>query len=258
MTCGILALLTDFGHRDPYVGIMKGVILSIAPQARLVDLCHEVAPQDIVEGSLLLQSALDYFPPGTLFVAVVDPGVGGERRALAVRGERHLYVAPDNGLLALALRRDRMREARQILPGPYTLARISPTFHGRDVFAPVAAHLCRGVRLEDLGPPATDLVDLEMAANERQGRLLRTRVLHVDRFGNLVTGLHRSECPSPVEVRMAGVSLPLLETYSQAPPGAALALWGSSDHLEISVNRGNAQECLGAGRGTVVEVVFEE
>ncbi len=255
MRSDIVTILTDFGGRDPYVGIMKGVILGLHPQARLVDLAHQVDPQDVRQGAFLLATAVDWFPPGTVHLAVVDPGVGSRRRALAVQGERHFYVGPDNGVLSLALRRDRMVAAVELQPGAWTLERVSRTFHGRDIFAPTAAHLARGVALENLGPPASNLVELDLPTNQVEGNRAITRVVHRDAFGNLVTLLHRSEVRGELlGVRMAGVEIPIRSTYAEAATGDLLACWGSADFLEIAANCGSAAERLGFDPETPIEV----
>lgn len=257
MRSGLVTFLTDFGSRDPYVGIMKGVVLGLNPEVHLVDLAHQVDPQDIQQGAFLLATAVDWFPPGTVHLAVVDPGVGGARRALAVQGERHFYVGPDNGVLTLALRRDHPVAAVEIRPGRWTLDRISRTFHGRDIFAPAAAHLARGVALTHLGPPATDLVELDLPPNHREGSRVETRVVHRDTFGNLVTLLHRGEVSEPLQtVRIAGREIPVRDTYGDVPQGGILACWGSADYLEIAVNRGSASQALGVEPGEPVEVLL--
>lgn len=259
MRSDIVTILTDFGGRDPYVGIMKGVILGLHPQARLVDLAHQVDPQDVRQGAFLLATAVDWFPPGTVHLAVVDPGVGSQRRALAVQGERHFYVGPDNGVLSLAIRRDRPVAAVELRPGSWTLERVSRTFHGRDIFAPAAAHLARGVALENLGPPVSDLVELDLGANVFEGNQVVTRVVHRDAFGNLVTLLHRSEVKgSLLGVRMAGVDIPVRSTYGEVAPGELLACWGSADYLEIAANRGSAAERLGFDPAAPVHVSLSE
>lgn len=257
MRSEIVTILTDFGGRDPYVGIMKGVILGLYSHVRLVDLAHHVDPHDVRQAAFLLATAIDWFPPGTVHLAVVDPGVGGERRALAVQGERHFYVGPDNGVLSLALRRDRPVAVVEVRPGPCTLDRISRTFHGRDIFAPVAAHLARGVALENLGSPASGLVELEVPRNLHEGDRVVTRVIHQDTFGNLVTLLHRSEVRGPLEtVRVGSREIPVRATYGDVPAGEMLACWGSADYLEIAMNRGSAAQSLGFDPASPVEVML--
>jgi len=257
MRSDIVTMLTDFGGRDPYVGILKGVILSLHPQARLVDLAHQVGAQDIRQGAFLLATAVDWFPRGTVHLAVVDPGVGGQRRALAVQGERHFYVGPDNGILSLAMRRDRPVAVVELRPGPWSLEKVSRTFHGRDLFAPAAAHLARGVALENLGTPVNDHVELNLEPNRLEDGCVRTQVIHCDAFGNLVTLLHRSEVEGGLSsVRVGGTEIPVCATYGDVDSGQLLACWGSADYLEIAVNRGSAAQRLGVAADAPVEVLL--
>jgi len=181
-----IALLTDFGHGDPYLGIMRGVILSINPQAQVVDLCHEVLPQNVFQAAFLLRAAYPYFPTGTIFVAVVDPGVGSARRILCLDTQCHLFLAPDNGLLSLIAAPGRWRH---VTSRRYFLNPVSHTFHGRDIFAPVAAHLSLGLDPGELGPVVADPVQLPAHIPQRFGDELRARVVHIDHFGNLITNV---------------------------------------------------------------------
>lgn len=251
---GVVTLLTDFGHKDPYVGVMKGVILGICPTARLVDLTHEVSPQDVVEGALQLARAVDWFPEGTIHVAVVDPDVGSDRQPLVIVGEKHYYVGPDNGMFALALERDTVRDIRRI--ERYTLPVLSATFHGRDVFAPVAGHLARGVKPADLGPPANPLRKLKLRMTKGEGANLEAAVMLIDHFGNIITGAHFDQLgfqPKTVEVK--GKKVPVKEAYSQVESGKPVAVRGSDGFLEISVNQGNAARHFGVQRGDRVRVL---
>ena len=256
----VISLLTDFGTHDPYVGIMKAVMLSRAPHARFVDLTHDVAPQNVRQGAFALASAVQWFAPGAIHVAVVDPGVGTERRAVVVQTHRARYVAPDNGLLTLALDGDPPVGAWHLTRPQYFLPARSATFHGRDVFAPVAAHLAQGVAPADLGDPidVAQLVRLPSPAPVPVAGGLRVPVIHADRFGNLVTALHRRQVDerAVIGARAAGRGLRRVETYGDVAPGTLLALWGSSDHLELSVSMGSAAQVLGLGEGDEVDVVI--
>lgn len=260
MANGIVTLCTDFGLRDGYVAAMKGAMLAVAPGLTLVDISHEVAPQAIAEGAFVLSTAYDAFPAGTVHLAVVDPGVGSARRALAVRTPRHTLVAPDNGVLTHVLRREGVVAAVALAEPAYWRRPVSATFHGRDVFAPVAAHLALGVPLEALGPPAEDLVTLDWPAPERRGALLLGHVAHVDRFGNVI-----SDVPAALlgDARVAEVEVGalrvggaggLLRTYAEAPRGGALALIGSHGHLEVAVREASAAAASGARIGDEVRV----
>jgi S-adenosylmethionine hydrolase len=247
----VIALLTDFGLADPYVGAMKGAILTVYPEATLVDVTHEVEAHDVAAGALALDAAYRYFPPGTVFVAVIDPGVGSDRRPIAAKAGEWTFVAPDNGLLTLAL--ERHPQARVHLLSNPVLYRepVSPVFHGRDLFGPAAAHLALGMKVEDMGPGVTDPVRLALPAKRRRRDGIEGVVLHVDRFGTLVTNLVETDLTElgggpPLEVRVGGRSLPLVRSYSDVPPGEPCALVGSSGRLEIAVNRGRADSLLGA------------
>ena len=254
----IITLTTDFGLRDPFVGIMKGVILGICREALLVDLTHEVAPQDILEAAVALESSWTFFPVGSIHLAVVDPGVGGARRALAVSVGGHHFVGPDNGLFSFALEAGSWR-AVSLESAVYRLREVSRTFHGRDVFAPAAAHLASGVALDRLGPPVTDPVRLMMPAARIEGGELAGEIIGSDRFGNLVTSVTaqkiRDLTPGVVNVAVAGRDLGSpLSHYAEGAPGVPKPIYGSSGRLEIFVRNGSARDLLGAGRGTPVRI----
>ncbi|MFQ5514536.1 MAG: S-adenosyl-l-methionine hydroxide adenosyltransferase family protein [Myxococcota bacterium] len=255
MTASCLTLLTDFGVADGYVAAMKGVILSRCADVQLIDITHEIPPGDIRAAAYVLLQAVGTYPSGTVHLVVVDPGVGSERRALACRGGDQLFVGPDNGVLAAALEDCTARQA-VVLTRP-ELWRESPSavFHGRDVFAPVAARLAAGGRLEELGDavdPAT-LIPRPWSDPERCGEEWIGEVIHVDRFGNLITNLPLDEEHAWAgELRVGALVLPLRRCYSDAPEGDLLGLRGSSGLLEIACNRGRAVERLGEGRGLVV------
>ncbi len=251
----IVTLTTDFGTRDSYVAAMKGVILGVAAGARLVDVSHEVAAHDVTEAALALEAVVGFFPPGTVHLAVVDPGVGTARRGLAVAAAGALFVGPDNGLFTPFLDRPGWR-AFELRAAAYRLPAVSRTFHGRDVFAPAAAHLALGLSPERLGPPIADPVRLHWpTVREAHGAVAGT-VLHVDRFGNLVTSVRAEafETFGPVTVRLAGRALPFVGTYGELAAGQAGALVGGSGRLEIAVREGSAAARLRARRGTPVVV----
>lgn len=254
----IITLLTDFGTRDPYVAEMKGVILALAPGVTLVDVTHEIAPQAVVEGALALEAVMAVFPPGTIHVAVVDPGVGTARRGLVVSASGQYLVGPDNGLLTPALARGPW-EAFELAVPEYHRPVVSRTFHGRDVFAPAAAHLARGVAPERLGPPVRDPVRLAWPEAEEVAGRLRGRVIHVDRFGNLITSITAAQAEAlaargPVVARVAGRRLPVVGTYGELPRGGAGALVGSRNRLEVAVREGSAAGRFGARVGSAVSL----
>lgn len=254
-----ITMMTDFGLVEPYVAVMKGVILSIAPNASLVDLTHAVPPQDVRRAAFLLSTAIDYFPAGTVHVVVVDPGVGGERRPIAVQTDRACFLAPDNGVLTLALTRQRAEVIIHLTNSDYWLPEVSATFHGRDIFAPVAAYLALGVPIGELGVPIDDVVRLPAAEPARQpDGSVHGRVQHIDRFGNCVTNVpsHMLRLDTPFVVKVAGSSIRgISPTYTAAEPGIALSLIGSSGFLEIAVCDGNAAEQLDVHVGDTVLIV---
>lgn len=254
MNPDIIALMTDFGLQDPYVGIMKGVILSIHRDVHLIDITHQIPPGDVVRAATLLLEALPFFPKGTIHLVVVDPGVGGTRRPILVLSKDQMLVGPDNGIFWPVVLQDPGSKVLHLNEPSYFLPRISHTFHGRDVFAPVAAHLARGVHPFHMGRPIGDMVMLQMAQAVVSGEALEGEIVRADGFGNLITNIHREQMEAFLaggeavilvgETRVPG----LTTTYSNVPEGEWLALYGSSGHLEIAVNRGRASERLGRGK----------
>ena len=257
----IITLTTDFGNADTYVGQMKGAALAIDPDVLLVDLCHGVPPQDVRAGSYLLEIGYSVFPAGTVHVAVVDPGVGTDRRMLAVQAGQYYFLAPDNGLLTRVLRRERMTAAHVLQQASYFGARRSTTFAGRDVFAPVAAWICRGVGLDRLGPPATELVSLESPPERIElGRATRIPVIHVDHFGNVVLDVrletltavlgHVPDRESTLRLAAEGGQVTrFAPTYARAESPEPFFLINSAGYLEVAVNAGRADLALGLRRG---------
>ena len=239
----MVALLTDYGLQDAYVGTMKGAILSTNPSARIIDLTHDVPPQDVGEGSRVLAAALPYFPDGTVFVAVVDPGVGTDRAIVGVETDRHILLAPDNGLLGFLPRK---RRIVRISDSKYFLKPVSNTFHGRDIFAPVAGRLAKGVDLARFGPAVKKVATLPEDA--------RGRVVAIDRFGNAITNIPGDRVPRGARIKVGRtVVKSLSRTYGDVRKGAILALVGSSGYVEISVNQGSALKA-GIHKGDTVTV----
>jgi S-adenosylmethionine hydrolase len=233
----VITLTTDFGTRDPYVAEMKGVILSITRDVHVVDITHEVAPHDVLEGALALEAAAPRFPAATIHVAVVDPGVGTARRALAVAARDQMFVGPDNGLFTPFLG-GRRWHAFELSAAEFRATAVSHTFHGRDIFAPAAAHLARGIEPARLGPPVADPVRLAWPEVRVSEDRVGGAVVHVDRFGNLVTSIHAdaiASLGSGVAVRVGGKSLPFVRTYGELGRGDPGALVGSTNRLEIPV-----------------------
>lgn len=258
---GIVTLTTDFGARDPYVGAVKGVILAHAPQARIVDISHEIPPYDVQAGAYVVANACGYFPTGTVHVAVVDPGVGGRRRAVAIVTDRYLLVGPDNGLFGWLLSGLELRAvyAIEMVGRP-----VSPTFHARDIFAPFAGRWVTGaepdVRLtaiERLAAPEPPTAAGPLTRAEG-GRMV-VRVIWIDRFGNLVTGVRRRdlsiEAPSPLRGRLGTERIESLRlTYEGGSRDVPFFVWGSSDFLEVSVDQGSAAAVTGARVGSILEI----
>jgi hypothetical protein len=253
----IITLTTDFGGQDAYAGIMHGVILAINPEARLVDLTHDIPAGDIRSGAFCLYSAAPFFPPGTIHVAVVDPGVGGDREALAIRTRRAIYLGPDNGLLSWAVRAGEVLEIRRLGRRSLWLPEISRTFHGRDILAPVAAHLSRGKAFGQVGERRATFIRLTWPAVEQTERAASGEVIHVDRFGNATTNLEGALFRQPPWSRatfhVRGRSLGTLQTHYQAAAnGCPVVVIGSTGHAEIAVSQGSAAKVLGLKAGTRV------
>lgn len=265
LLCRLLTLLTDFGLRDGYVGMMKGAIARIDPTLHVIDLTHEIPPQDIAAARFVLMSSVSYFPKGTIHVAVVDPGVGSSRRAVAVRFAGGILVGPDNGLLSGVLSQTPVLEAVTLTNSQYWgNPRPSSTFHGRDIFAPVAAHLAMGVPLTELGkpiPPET-LVQLPLPACIQSRDLSTGRdvvqgcIQAIDHFGNLITTIPGSLVQEPWSVKIGTMVLPGCRTYADGDVDHPLALVGSHGWVEVAVNRGNAQTRLKLDYGSPVTVIL--
>lgn len=255
----LVVLLTDFGLKDHYVGVMKGVILSVNPEVHLIDLSHDIGSQDILEAYFLLSNSYRYFPPGTIFVAVVDPGVGTDRAILGVQTDRYTFLAPNNGLLGFLEKESAVRKIVELREARYFLNPVSNTFHGRDIFAPVAGHLSLGVELAELGPKVERMETLRAPSPRvtREGAL-EGDIVSVDHFGNLVTNIPADRIPSTgsVEIRVGKHSLRgVSRSYGAGPKGKLLALLGSSGTLEISVTQGSASRKTGAKVGDKVRVI---
>jgi len=257
MTCGVVTLLTDFGTRDPFVGVMKGVILKQSTRLTVVDVTHAIEPQQVGDGAFWLAQAFRWFPDGSVHVAVVDPGVGTARRAVVGRGAGHLFVAPDNGLLEVVARGVSDFEAREIDAERLGLRVSSRTFHGRDLFAPVGALLASGATTFDAVGPACTLAPSRNVPEPVIGaRSAEGCVVVVDRFGNLLTNLSSGALPAggARRVGVLGHDLAVVATFADVPPGALAALVGSFGQLEVFVRDGSAAAVLGAQRGTPVGV----
>jgi hypothetical protein len=271
----IVTITTDFGTEDAYVPAMKGTMLSIAPDARLVDVTHRISPQDLMETAFVLRSAQPYFPSGTVHLVVVDPGVGTERRAVALRHEDHWYVGPDNGIFPLVLDTETPEAAVELdNPDVWRTPSPSTTFHGRDIFSPAAAHLAAGRSLDALGSSVEALEPLQWAPPTVDDRMIQGRVVYVDHFGNCITNVRRSTLADALdldEVPASPKALPdvtafagstildaLHTTYGDVPEEDPVLLFGSTGFLEVSVNGGNAAERLDIRKGDAVKLTFAD
>ncbi|MCS6874189.1 MAG: SAM-dependent chlorinase/fluorinase [Pyrinomonadaceae bacterium] len=252
----IITLLTDFGTRDYFVGAMKGVILSINPNVNIIDISHEIEPQRIRSGAFVLENSYSYFPKGTIHVAVIDPGVGSQRRAILVQTEDYFFIAPDNGILSFILTKSKNPKVFSLEDENYFLKNPSSTFHGRDIFAPVAAHLSKGVSPSSFGKFINDPVIIESYAPQfiSYGRFIG-RVIHIDRFGNLITNFKAENLPKRFVLRIGDFTIDKhLKFYSQAQTDEPFSIVGSAGLLEISVFKGSAKQILGASIDQAVEL----
>lgn len=255
---GIITLLTDFGESDGFVGAMKGVILSINPDAKIVDISHHIVPQDVEAGAFILNNSYPFFPPGTIHVAIVDPGVGSERRILAVAANHNIFIAPDNQILKYIFYSNETLAVVEVLNKQFFLKRVSQTFHGRDIFAPVAAHLSLGLPIQNLGNIVLDYdcgaIDQPIVA----GQKIFGKIIHIDKFGNLITNI--AECllkNSKISLAAGSHRIGKLSSaYDDVEIGCPVAVIGSSGFLEIAVRNGNAQQQLSINRGDRVELIF--
>jgi len=262
----IVTLTTDFGLNDHFVGTIKGVILGIAPEAEIVDICHTVQAFDILDGALALAHSYSYFPSGTVHLVIVDPGVGSTRRPIVASSEEHNFVAPDNGVLSLMYAREERLSVRHITADHYFLQPVSSTFHGRDIFAPVAAYMAKGVHQEKFGDEITDFVRFNAPKPKAvDAKTLRGVVLRADRFGNLVTNFTPEDVPALFQSEPSAFKIvigkreisTMRQNYAEGTPGDVFGILGSMGFLEISANRGAAAQLVGAGKGAEVLIVLE-
>ena len=259
----VIALLTDFGSRDHYAGTMKGVALGICPDATLVDITHDLPPHDVLAGALELAACYRYFPAGTIFLAVVDPGVGSARRGIAAEAGEYKFVAPDNGVLGLVFEDAAPRKIVELTERRYARPTVSRTFEGRDRFAPAAAWIAKGIELSALGRPAGSLQRLEWPRPQVEADHIAGEVLRVDRFGNLITNVDRrtfdrfaaTDAKGTIEIQIGEHQVGrMVSTYADAEAGELCALFGSSEHLEFAANGASAAATLDLGRGAPVRI----
>ena len=262
----IITIVSDFGLRDEYAGVVKGVILSICPSVSIVDITHQIDPQDVAQAAYLIPSFYRFFPQGTVHLIVVDPGVGGERDILAVNHRGHVFIAPDNGVLTLLMSRGKSDAIVRLTNADYFLKSVSTTFHGRDIFAPIGAHIISGTALEDLGTKLKweDIIHLEdLNCRQSETGELFGRIISIDCFGNLTTNIDskalKALCPTELkknlQIRIGAHEIfGLGDCYSNAEFHTPLALIGSRDYLEIAVNCGSAEKYFKAQKGDAVQV----
>ncbi|UCF66789.1 MAG: SAM-dependent chlorinase/fluorinase [Acidobacteriota bacterium] len=259
----LVTLLSDFGNEGPYVAEMRAALLALLPEVRLIDISHEVPTHDVLHAAWVLAAAAPRFPDGSVHLAVVDPGVGSERRALVVETRRHRYVGPDNGLFTLVYEHEPEAVVYSVENRALLGEAVHPTFHGRDLFAPLAARLAEGLDAADAGPRIADPIQLAIDPPRRasDGRW-QLFVLHVDRFGNIALHLSRAAAarlwpsgnPSSLALADGSLAMPFVETYSQAPHDTLVALWGSSGYLELALREGQAARRLGVRAGDTLEL----
>jgi S-adenosylmethionine hydrolase len=259
MRAPLIALLTDFGTRDWYAAVLKAVLLSRCPEARLIDITHDIPPQDTVAGAFILAAAMPWFPPGTVFLAVVDPGVGSDRVLVAAKADGRYFVGPDNGLLTLSLQRATRVTAVRLTNSRYWHTPVSATFQGRDIMAPVAAHLASGGSLARVGQTLPRLTPLSLPAVRQVGSTLKGHVVHIDAFGNLITNLPASSLAPlsgsrGVAVRYKRRAVRVVSSYAAGGPSELVAVAGSVGLVELALCRGSAAWTFNAARGDEVEV----
>jgi S-adenosylmethionine hydrolase len=257
----IITLTTDFGYQDPFVGIMKGVIASINPKARVIDITHGIPPQDILAGALTLRHSVIYFPPGTIHVAVVDPGVGSARRPLLIECAGNYFIGPDNGVLSLALENARPTHIVHLSNPTYHLQPTSTTFHGRDIFAPASAHLSLGIPVSAFGEPLDSITRMSIPKIVRKNRSLEGEIVYIDKFGNLFTNIGEHDLsgqpPETVDIVSGSVCVRgLSQNYATVQEGEFVAVLNSWGLLEIAVYKGSAHHRMRAKIGDKVEIAL--
>ena len=262
----VVTLLTDFGTADEYVGVMKGVLLSICPSISVVDISHHIEPQDVAQAAFMIPAYFHFFPAGTIHIVVVDPGVGSRRRIVAAHLDPHFFLAPDNGVLSFLLRDQKSATIIEVSNSDYFLEPLSPTFHGRDIFAALGGHLACGAKIDALGARITkqDLVQLpDLSCRVSENGELVGKIVSVDRFGNLITNIdaiqldafQKSNAIKQPCIRIGALAIRgLSKTYADAAPEALLALIGNRGYMEIAVNCGSARKQLNAAIGDAVRI----
>ncbi len=256
----IITLLTDFGLKDNFVGVMKGVILKINPKVQIVDISHSITPQNIFEGAFLLANSYKFFPKKTIHLVVVDPGVGSKRRPILVQTEGYFFVGPDNGVLSFALRNEKIKKIIHLTDSSYFLKPVSDTFHGRDIFAPVGAHLSLGRKIGGFGKTLREIKNLKLPEVRLDKDLLIGEIIYIDRFGNLITNITKDGFNAflgkrDFAIELKGILLDKVSgSYSEVDRFSPLAIWDSFSYLEIAINQGSAKEFFSAKIGSKVYI----
>lgn len=259
----IITLTSDFGLQDHYVSTMKAVILGIAPEVRLIDISHNIPPQDVMAGAWVVRNAADFFPPGTVHLVVVDPGVGTERKPVALEIKGQIFVGPDNGIFSLIADQQEYKAA-VLMAEEYWSDTRSNTFHGRDVFAPVAAHLANGVPLEKLGDPIEKLITYRWATPIADKAGIQGWIVHIDRFGNLISNIPEDLIEKSINGRRVKIYIgntilhEIVKSYAFVEDGEPAAYIGSSGMLEVAINKGNGSEMLGVKKGAQISIVLQK
>jgi hypothetical protein len=258
----IVTLTTDFGLKDNFVGVVKGVILQKNPEAKIVDITHEISPQSILEAAFVINSAYSFFPSGTLHVVICDPGVGTRRRIIIVSTKKYLFLAPDNGVLSLVIKKEPPQKIINVSNHKFFLTPISSTFHGRDIFAPVAGYLSRGGKLTELGEVIANIKMLPLPQSEYKKNVIKTPVVYIDKFGNIITALSQKDWQEKVKKKnfqlhfeKKKLEISLKRAYADGEQGEIIALFGSSGFLELAINHGNAAQRLQVKTGTLLKII---
>ena len=257
---GIITFTTDFGLRDPYAGIMKGIALGINPNVKIVDITHDIPAHDILNASFTLAASYKFFPEGTIHTAIVDPGVGSSRKSIAIITENYVFIGPDNGIFSIIANKEKVCEIREIQNPPFVSDTISSTFHGRDIFAPCAAYLSTGRYFTDIGPVIKNISKINYPRTSKTTTVLTGEIVAVDSFGNLVSNISEKNFKAFVannkfEIYFSSERFTKIENhYDDVPVGAPLILFGSSGYLEISMNSGSAHSYFMVPIGTTVSV----
>lgn len=257
--------MTDFGETDAYVAAMKGTILEICPNATLIDISHNITQFNIVQAAFILLQASKYFPEHSIHLVVVDPGVGTDRQRIMVQGERCYYVGPDNGVLSLAIQREGIKKMVQITATQFRRSNISATFEGRDIFAPAAAHLAKGVSIDSFGPAVDQITQLSIPPPHVSTNSISGEIIHIDGFGNIITNICSSRDQEFLKVGQEYLTtinhmlkkMKYVKSYGYVSPGELVIIKGSTNHIEVSINQGNAQKLFNAVMGDPVEIAVK-